>query len=258
MRRDAATEALVAPYVHGQDGADDAGRPSHGGPWLLTFVDLTLQLLAFFVLLNALSNFDASRVGPVLESVDSHFKRNGDVVIATPVDIARQPVTAKDGDYIMPSQFKDHIAGIIAREFAVEAVLEQVASNVFAVDVPVRGLFDANGKVHPARAGFVGRIADALIRRPQGIRYEMEVILGSARAPGRGDDTLLLAQAGAAAEQFLLVGTPADALSVAIARRDPNMLRLEFTVRDTAIGGELDLLPAGDGAGAGGEGGNGR
>lgn len=248
MRRDAATNALVAPYLRIQ-GTENGVAEHRTGPWLLTFVDLTLQLLAFFVLINALSTFEASRVGPVLDSVDTSFRRTGQTPVVVPQDIAIAPVTAKDGDYLSPSQFKEQISGILARELAIEPVALPGPGTVFAVDMPVSGLFQRNGTVHPARAGFVGRIADALMRRPPGVRYEMEIILASANAPGRGDDTHLLSQAGAAAEQFLRAGTPADGISVAIARGEPEMLRLQFTIREVDIAAPTKSGPIGQGGG---------
>jgi hypothetical protein len=212
-----------------------APSPSHSETdgrlaWLLTFSDLVCLMLAFFVLLNAFSRQDTAKTGKVLQGLEKRFVSTAPV---SSIGMLDEAVSSRDGSTILPSQFRQHIGTIVARDLPVEQVQELDQGRRFALVVDRGSLFTLDGRLLPARQDVIDRIADALRRHPDGVSYELETRLASPQRPGLADESGRLVEAGHLAASLVASGAPAAAVSVAIEQGNPEKLRLIFNIRVT-------------------------
>lgn len=216
---------------------DPHGKPVAGaGPaGVVLHLSLFLLLLAFFILLNAISFRESRRARDVLGSIDQAFTIDPRLVFGG------QPVTARSGSLIAVEALKT-LGDLFETAVAATKITHLAPGRSLAVSVPADRLFGPTGAVLPEYAGVFDRVADSLRRPPSGFRTDLDLrLVDDGAAMSVGAPATLAARAGALIQALLVRGVPAAALSAGVGPGESGMVRLLFTVR-----------PLDDGRGEGG------
>jgi hypothetical protein len=155
---------------------------------LVPLLTVELLLLAFFIVLNAVSNIETTKTRSVLESVRAAFG-------AAPVEqVQPEPQSAEE----VLADLEQQIAAL-ARAVGAPAPGTPSQDDALWIDLPLAAFFrPGEDRINTAQARLVERLAALLARTPAGSVYEVAVLRGTADAAG-GDPTLRARQAGAVA-----------------------------------------------------------
>ncbi len=200
-------------------------------PTLIQVLSLYLLLLAFFVILYNISKVEQFKTSAVADSLNAAFADHGQTT-AKPTRL-----TSALGRIIADHAFQQRIGQLIANEIPLARITEIKPGSVFEARVPVEALFE-HDDVAPARLPWTRRLADALADSPPGMRYEVDLMIGTA-ADGDGAAThraLSLARAGRLAARLVAAGAPPGQVAAGLERGDPNWVRLLFYVRGATTG----------------------
>lgn len=189
-----------------------------GDPNILSLLSLKLLLLAFFILLNALSHFEEDRARKVLESVNEAF--NGRVEAVRSLTIQ----SAGIGN-LRESVAVVRVAGELFQSM-IPAVRVEVSARGKRVrlSLPATTLFRPGEEaLQPGRGLLFGRLVHALEQeRPLGPGYELELYHGlPGKSADQGDQSgsvelLALRRMGVLARFLEAKGLPDEVLSVGL------------------------------------------
>lgn len=207
----------------------DSVERNDGG--VLIFLSLFLLLLAFFILLNAISTLELDRADAVIESIDERFRIDPTLLMS---DTA---VTSRAGAMVAAGETLQTLGRLFETEISVSKVERIDQGRTMVVTVPADALFAAGATDFlPAQTGLLDRVADALRNPPAGAVFDLDVLIGTEAAFTSIDATSLqLARAGAAGRLFADRGVPSAVLSVGLERR-----------RDEEVRFLMTALPAGE------------
>ena len=204
-------------------------RPLTDQPQLILALSLHLLLLAFFIALTHLANGgEKKRSEAVAGSLNSVFAGAG-----TPFN---KPIvfTASLGDVLADPAPMDRIGNLVRTELGFAAVREIVPGSVMEVTLDVGRLFhDDDVAVDPAQRPFFARVAAALAAPARGVRYDLEIAIGTRIGPATDDVRTALAVRRVAALATVLTsaGAPARDVAAGVEAGSPGRLRLLFHVR---------------------------
>ena len=213
-------------------------------------LSLNLILLAFFILLNSLADFEADRARAVLASVKQAF--NGKVGAA-----GQLPAFSSSLGALPEVAAKLREVGSLFEAMAPSARAKSIRrASLVRVDFPASALFRPGSlRLRQGREALLERLAQSLRKGPEGApRYLLEVLVGTgsqaavdAGAPtgsaSPGSASLELRRAAVLAARLSAGGAPLDGLSTGLRPGAAGSLR--FVVR---------LRPdSGAGAGPGGK-----
>lgn len=211
-------------------------------PTLIQVLSLYLLLLAFFVILYNISKVEQFKTVAVAESLNATFADQG----RTSKNPTR--LTSALGRIITDHAFQKRIGRLIANEIPLAQVTEIKPGSVFEARVPVEALFE-HDDVAPSRLAWTRRLAGVLAGSPPGMRYEVDLMIGTAADDGDGDGDdgdgatrrkLALARAGHLAARLVAAGVPAGQVGAGLERGDPNWVRLVFYVRGATRAGAAE------------------
>lgn len=183
-----------------------------GDPNILSLLSLKLLLLAFFILLNAMSHFEEDRARKVLESVNEAF--NGRVE-------ALRSLTSQNAGI---GNLRESVAHVRAAGELFQSMIPAVRVEVSAggkrvrLSLPATTLFRPGEEaLQPGRGLLFERLIFALEKeRRVGPGYELELYHGL-RAGGSGSaDLLALRRMGLLARYLEGKGLPDDVLSIGL------------------------------------------
>ncbi len=142
---DSATERALRPRLMGND------------PNTSVFISLFMILVAFFLMLNQLSNLHAVRSGQTMESVGRSFSR------------ADRPASAaiggRPGLLAMPDPIQENLKAVFRSTLPLARFEVAGKGNIFNVTVDAARLFDDAGNLKTTREALFGRVADILRKR---------------------------------------------------------------------------------------------
>lgn len=209
---------------------------------MVLYLALFILLLAFFILLNALSTPKDEKVGLVLRSVDGAFS-NRTAVTGTAGDIDRRGLIAEAATAVR--RLGDQVLAQIPL-----AKIETVATpdgDRFVLTVPEGELFqDAAGAalLRSDRTALLHRVADVLAPRAGGIQVRLDALIAVPSDPEVADAQMR--RVGALARELVKVGTPPAAMTVGLEPGRPlGTVRLVFGIQDA--GGRAVRLTAEEG-----------
>ncbi len=180
-------------------------------PNIVSLLSLKLILLAFFILLNALSHFEEDRARKVLESVNEAF--NGKVES----DRSLSPHSAGIGN------LRESVAIVRTTGELFQSMIPAVKLEVSArgrrvrLMLPATTLFRPEEEaLQPGRGLLFQRLVYALEQeRRLGPGYELELYHGLPAQPG-ADELLALRRMGLLARYLETTGLPDEALSIGL------------------------------------------
>ena len=208
------------------------GRDREGSGNIVLLLSLMLILLAFFILLNSLSEFETGRSRAVIESVNRAFNgkiESGDRTPAPSPSLGALPeVEAKLRE----------VAGLFEAIVPSTRVKRIRRAKAVRVELPAAALFRPAGvRLRPGSEVLIQRLARLLARDPPGgPSYGLEVLLGVGAAPAGGarpvtpdPNSLEVRRAALLAQRLVDEGLPPAVLSIGLLPRQPGILR--FVVR---------------------------
>ncbi len=207
----------------------DDDPPRQGGGTVALFLSLYLVLLAFFILLVALSDGVSRKSREILDGLNSQFAN------AEAGSAAR--LVSDLGNVVSPSEFMDRVSGVY--EAAIPAARVKVLSpgRLMELDVHVDSLFEHDTEsLRPAQRRAFAQLVAALSAPPPGVRYVVEASFGVADPENLMPvaDSRALRRAAIVARAFADEGAPPGSVVAALEPGDPLQVRLIFRVQSLA------------------------
>ena len=198
---------------------------------MVLLLSLNLILLAFFILLNSLADFEADRARAVLASVKQAFSGKVEAV-------GQLPSHSSSLGALPEVEAKLREVGSLFEAMAPAARVKSIrrASSV-RVDVPADALFKPGSQhLRRGREALLERLAESLRKSPEGAsRYLLEILVGTGSqavddgGATTGSGSLDLRRAAVLAARLSAEGVPLDSLSTGL--RPGAAGRLSFVVR---------------------------
>ena len=210
----------------------DNGRSGRPDPSVVVFLSLYLLLLAFFILLNSLSQMEQDRTRAALGSIDATFKSRIETALAWRP--ARSVPGSVSGTERLPARLKRPFEPVLPiGRFEVLQV-----GNLIRVTVPSDLIFvPGRSALRATRTRLMESIADGLSQRTAEGHYQVALQIGTKADLGSaGEPELALARAGVFARDLRRRGVPARQIAIGLGPGDPDQLRLTFDIQgDDAV-----------------------
>ncbi len=197
-----------------------ASSPHQGvqkDPNIVALLSLQLLLLAFFILLNALSKFEDEKTRRVLESVNDTF--NGQVQAVRNASTYKGAIGSLDDGRSLVAELKQ----LFTSTLPATRVEQTSRANLFRLELPAAQLFEADSaELRSGRPGLLKRISDVLKRRQaQGQSFRLRWLhgvdsTGDRRLAAPGPGLLEIRRLGHVAEELLARGVEAERLAVGV------------------------------------------
>ena len=200
-------------------------RDREGSSNIVLLLSLMLILLAFFILLNSLSEFEAGRAQAVIESVNRAF--NGKIESGD-----RTPAHSASLGALPEAEAKMREVASLFEAIVPAARAKRIRrAKAVRVELPAASLFRPAGvRLRPGSEILIQRLARLLARDPRGgPGYELEVLLGVGAPPDPG--SLEVRRAALLAQRLIEEGLPPPVLSIGLLPRQPGTLRFVVRVR---------------------------
>lgn len=214
----------------GQKNVSDVpqlSRPTTGLSSSQAFLSLYLLLLAFMIMLQSFYTPDIERTSAVLTSVGTKFRQLPES--ARDPDTGLSPMAIEAG-----LQLSDNLGKVFEAYFPVTSADVRKDAETYSVDVPLDTLLLAEdpATIRPGKEGFLVRMAEVLSNAPNGIRFEMEVLvapnLSYAQISERAYPTAVgLAKVAEGVEE---AGVPPGGVAIGFAPIAADKARFFFTV----------------------------
>ncbi len=212
--------------------AQDEEKAGGGDPNIVALLSLQLLLLAFFILLNAISSYEEQKVEQVVSSVNQAF----DGRVAAPQDLA--DVEAAVGPLPGSVQLSRRVRNLFASTLPMARIEQDEQLGELRIEIPTDSLFAADDpRLRAAPAVLFNRLARALgPERPEDLEARLEVLVGVAAdalsALGTQPQALPVLRAGELARSLAARGLPAERLSVGILPGAEGWVRLVLRLAD--------------------------
>lgn len=206
---------------------EPAETPSRDGATVALFLSLYLVLLAFFILLVAISEGHSHKSRDILDGLGTRF--------AAP-ERAETPSFASDlGNLVSPAEFLGTVTRIYETAIPAARVEELEPGRVLQLRLHVDALFEHDTEtLRPAQRRAFAELVASLSAPPPGMRYVVEAAFGVA-----DPESLLpvasaraMRRAAIVAEAFSAEGAPPGTALAALETGDPLGMRLIFRVED--------------------------
>ncbi len=221
-------------------------RDRQGSSNTVLLLSLMLILLAFFILLNSLSEFEAGRAHAVIESVNRAF--NGKIESGD-----RTPAHSASLGALPEAEAKMREVASLFEAIVPAARAKRIRrAKAVRVELPAASLFRPAGVgLRPGSEILIQRLARLLARGGRGgPSYDLEVLLGLGAPPAGGagpvtpgPGSLEVRRAALLAQRLIEEGLPPPGLSIGLLPGQPGMLRFVVRVhrdrlrRDSATSG---------------------
>ncbi|MBT5415683.1 MAG: hypothetical protein HOH66_00520 [Rhodospirillaceae bacterium] len=203
----------------------------------ILFLGLYLLLLAFFILLNGISQIEETKTKAVVGSLTATFR--ADIGKGTGIDIPSMP-SALD-DFLAAQAFQNDVSNLFHAVIPLSEVQVSRPGELMTVIIPVASLFEtASDAIRESRLSLVERIARALDTAPEGTRYDVEFVVGSP-SPVDGNTAppvLGLARAAAFARALEAAGAPGSSLGVGLKPGAPGQIFIAFLTQEVPVAGD--------------------
>lgn len=202
--------------------------------WL--FLALYLLLLAFFILLNAISETADARVSAAVESVKEAFTDRRPETDEF-VDIAENPESL-----LVSEDYIENVKAVFSTSLNEKGFHESLAGDLLRVSVPVEVFFPPGSATMQLGVSKLFEALSASLSAPvTGERRQLEIVLGSGpKMPGGSDlgNALEIRRAGSLARALRARGLPPGSLTTGVHPGDPEIMEMTFytrKLRDTQV-----------------------
>lgn len=196
---------------------------------LVQMLSLHLLMLAFFVLLYNHSRIEDAKSKAVAGSIHATFADKG-VNSDQPV-----PVTSLLADALAEAEFQRQVGKLVKTEIPIAEVDVVKRGRLMRARMPTTELFDKGAvRLKADRSPLLRRIAGMLSDSPAGLRYDLEVIIGSPWITPKmlGQRTPIeVARASNIGIALQGAGAPPGNVAVGIRQGEQGWVNLHFHVR---------------------------
>jgi flagellar motor protein MotB len=194
------------------------------------FLSLFLLILAFFILLVAISTVEDVKSSAVMDSLTSTFAK------AQPYITDPTEYTSKDGDIRPGHQFQDQITNLFASTLQVAKVEIVSPGKFMRVSIPTETMFAKDdAELRQVVIPLFDRIVAALSGRPPGLHFDMEFVMG-VDYTDKGElptgQTLAMSRSSGVARELAGRGVPPDAISIGLREGSTDIVTVNFYVRE--------------------------
>jgi len=202
----------------------------HGPSNVALFLALFLLILAFFILLVAISTVEKAKSDAVMNSLTSTFTK------ARPRVYDPTDYTAKDGTILAGHQFQELVTNLFSTTLQVAKIEIVRPGQMMRVAIPVNAMFaKGEAQLRPVIVPLFDRIVAALSGRPPGVHFDMEFVV--AVRPTRSGElptkaSLAMSRAGGVVKNLAGRGVPPDSISIGMRAGNPDMISINFYVRN--------------------------
>jgi hypothetical protein len=198
---------------------------------IVLLLSLKLILLAFFILINSLSEFETHKTQTVLDSVNRTFKGK----IVTPRDAADSPASL--GVLPLPRSLTGEV-GSLFESFVPDAKAKETnQATTLRVDMPVTALFrPGEDGIRPERKVLIRRLARALMRDPSGVLKYQLAFLHGVPAGGGDDVSLAVRRADSVARYLVRQAIPPQVVTVGLEPALPDSVTFVLHMRAPSDG----------------------
>lgn len=211
-----------------------SGRTHRDNGNIVLLLSLNLILLAFFILLTSLSEFEADKAQAVMESVNRAF--DGRIESSD-----RAPAVSASLGAMPEAEAKISEIGSLFEAIIPTSQANRIRrATAVRVELTAASLFQPAGvSLRPGRENLIQRLAQLLTRDPRaGLTYALEILLG-AGAPSEGvggtagfhPRPLEVRRAAMLADRLIEAGLPAPALSIGLLPERPGIVHFVVSVR---------------------------
>lgn len=205
---------------------------------LALFLALYLLLLAFFIMLNALSSLESRRADAVMDSLSETFSRAGGV--RGPASGAL-PLDDLAGLGRAAETFIAVVSDLFQAVMPAARIVQVTPGRDVELLVRAEALFEPDAAdLRPSRLAMLDSIVAALAVAPPGLRFEMEAILQTGPAQAAtpplptAADTLAVRRAGTVGRTMMARGATPGSVVVGLGPGDPDWMRLAFRAVDVS------------------------
>ena len=205
--------------VRGRDGS------------VVVFLSLYLLLLAFFILLNTISQREHKRSQMAIGSVAATFRA------PLPADVVE--LTQSTGRGVLPAAdpFHRQVRRVFEATLPVAPQKVLQNGNVMRITVDARDLFVAGRSTfRQSRARLLDGIADGVSKQETGVRFEVEMVVKTgATTPdlSQAGLPLPLLRAGAFARRMRASGVPAHSIAAGVSQGADGEVQFSFYARES-------------------------
>lgn len=197
--------------------------------WLLSLLDLTGVMFAFFIMLFSMSTFEDVKTNAVRASLNSAFAS------VVPPSTEVTTFTSTTGRFLGSDEFQGAVTKLFSTALAVEKIEVVQPGSIMRVIVNADSLFlPGTTTIREAYIPMVDRLIAALSGRPQGYHFDMEFVIGTPEDDGRQipvAQTMQMARAGAFVRDMLARGVPPDTIAIGVRKGNPEQIVMWFYVR---------------------------
>ena len=201
---------------------------------LIQMLSLHLLMLAFFVLLYNHSRIEDAKAKAVAGSIHATFADKG-VNADQPV-----PVTSLLADALAEAEFQRRVGKLVKTEIPIAEIDVVKRGRLMRARVPTTALFDpGSARLKSTKSPLLRRIAEMLTDSPTGLRYDLEIIIGSPWITPKmlGQQTPIeVARASNIGIALQGAGAPAGNVAVGIRQGEKGWINLHFHVRSEEEG----------------------
>lgn len=194
------------------------------------FVSLYLIMLAFFVVMNSISNQDQNRVSAATESVTRAFK-NPFEPEADFVDVSANQTAVTPND-----EFYDQILGVFASLVGFDGKFPTRGGNVVKVKFRLSDLFEDNSNVfRDNQRAFLQQLAGFLKAGRDSEKREIDIVISSGDRLPTGPDywrDINILRAGAFVHRLKKMGVAENRLAIGIVMGAEDQMSLTLYSRE--------------------------
>lgn len=206
------------------------GDKKAGGDTTSLFVSLYLIILAFFMVLNSISNQSQTKVETATQSVTRAFD-NPFAPDANFVD-----VTEADNSELPNDEFYEQLQGVFASLVGFDKKFPTQGGNIIKVEFDQSDIYqDGLSDFRDDQEAFFFQLSRFLQSESIGTVRQLEFMIYSGdrfpAGPEYWNDVSIL-RTGAIVTKLIAMGVRENQLSVGVSPGEANLLRISFTIRD--------------------------
>lgn len=197
---------------------------------VMVFLSLYLLLLAFFILLNSISQREQKRSEMAIGSVAATFRA------PLPTEVVDLTTSTGRGVLEAADPFHREIKKVFENTLPIDPTKVVSSGNVMRINVPATDVFRrASSSFRPEVTALLEGIADGVSKRETGVRFEVEMIIKSGDSVPAivGDELPLpLRRAGAFARRMRGAGVSAQSISAGVGPGEVDGIEFSFYARE--------------------------
>ncbi len=217
------------------------GEKKPGGDTTSLFVSLYLIILAFFMVLNSISNQSQTKVKSATDSVTRAF----DNPFAPDADFI--DVTEGENSQLPNDEFYEQLQGVFASLIGFEGKFPSQGGNTIRVEFAQSNIYEEqSSEFRPDQEAFFVQLANFLNNEGFGTVREIEYIIYTGddfpAGPQYWNDVQIL-RSGAIIQKLTGMGVREDQLSIGVFPGPEDLLKISFFIRDE-VASRQDLQDA--------------